>query len=172
MGGKGTTGIRGESVHLTLIHSFIQRLFIEHVLFVRASGAHRDEQNWIVLPWNRQPERENCNLGLNRQKAELPLRFSHPCSARFAHGKCYCFFALRSTVKAWKSPFPKEEVPCMASGAVGRAWGRGTGLCRQEGHSSLCSLCSHGLLSIAQASQVVVGVLSLVFFKESLHCSP
>ena len=107
------------------IHSFIQRLFIEHMLFAKVSGAHRDEQNWIVPPWNRQPEWQNCNLGLNQQKSELPLRFSHSFSARFAHGKCYSFFALGSIVKAWQSPFPKDEVPCMVSGVVSSGQRRG-----------------------------------------------
>lgn len=57
--------------YLSSIHSFIQKLFSEHVLFARVGGAYQDEQHKAVLPSNVQPGWKNCNLILNQLEFEV-----------------------------------------------------------------------------------------------------
>ena len=169
-GEKDTTGIRGESVHLIFIHSF--KDYLLSTCYLLGSLGHTElnktelppletgslNGRTVILAWTSRSLNSHSDfhtpalLGLHMESVILSLLWE----------------AL------WKPdslPSPKTKRPAWSAEGWGGGRGGGTGLCRHEGLSSPCSLCSHGLLSVTQASQVVMGIL-LQHFKESPYCSP
>lgn len=152
----------GESVHRTFIHSF--KDYLLSTCYLLKSLGHTEMNKTELSPLE--------TGSLNGRTVILAWTSRSLNSHSDFHTPSLLGLHMESVILSllwealWKPdslPSPKTKCPAWSAGwwAVGR--GGSTGLCRHEGLFSPCSLCSHGLLSVAQAFQVVMGVLLLAF---------